>query len=215
MKRFVITLVLAVLTTAPAWAASESREKQMLRRMQQQVQQIDQARAQSEQEKAAALADKDTAERELEKVRLGESTSKRQLAGERAARSRAEADLKALQAESDALKARLADTEKQLADSVALQRVTAQTLAQAESAKKQTEGQLAGKAHDLQACQTQNGQLYAIGREMMQKYRDKSCQDALAQAEPFTGLKKVDVENLLETWRDRLDREKLGAAGQP
>ncbi|WP_237763311.1 hypothetical protein [Thiobacillus denitrificans] len=209
MKRFLLSLLLVTMTAAPAWAASESREKQMLRRMQQQVQQINQARAQSEQEKAAALADKETAERELEKVRSGESTSKRQLASERAARSRAEADLKALQAESDALKARLAATEKQLADSVALQRATAQTLAQVESAKKQTEGKLSGKAHDLQVCQTHNGQLYAIGREMMQKYRDKSCQDALAQAEPFTGLKKVEVENLLETWRDRLDREKL------
>ncbi len=28
------------------------------------------------------------------------------------------------------------------------------------------------------------------------------CQDALAQAEPFTGLKRVEVENLLESWRD-------------
>lgn len=212
MKRFVLFLLLVTMTTAPAWAANESREKQMLRRMQQQVQQIDQARAQAEQEKAAALADKDTTERELEKIRSGEATNKRQLASERAARSRTEADLKALQAESDTLKARLAATEKQLADSVALQGVTAQTLAQVESTKKQTEGQLAGKAHDLQVCQTHNGQLYAVGREMMQKYRDKSCQEALTQAEPFTGLKKVEVENLLETWRDRLDREKLGAA---
>jgi len=215
MKRFVLSLLLVTMTGAPAWAANESREKQMLRRMQQQVQQIDQARAQAVQEKAVALADKDTTERQLEKIRSGEATSKRQLASERAARSRAEADLKALRAESDALKARLAATEKQLADSVALQGATAQTLAQVESAKKQTEGHLAAKAHDLQVCQTHNGQLYAIGREMMQKYRDKSCQEALAQAEPFTGLKKVEVENLLETWRDRLDREKLGAIGQP
>jgi chromosome segregation ATPase len=209
MKRFVITFVLASLAAAPAWAASESREKQMLRRMQQQVQQIDQARAQAEQDKAAALADKESAERELEKLRVGT----RQLAGERAARSRAERELKEAHAELDALKTKLADTEKQLADSVALQHATAQTLAQVESARKQTEGQLAGKAHDLQVCQTHNGQLYTVGREMMQKYRDKSCQDVLAQAEPFTGLKKVEVENMLETWRDRLDREKLSTAG--
>jgi len=208
--------MLLALGMSSAWAASDSsREKQMLRRMQQQVQQIDQARAQAEQEKAAALADKDTTERELEKIRSGEASSKRQLASERAARSRAEADLKALQAENDALRTRLADAEKQLADSLALQRVTAQTLVHVDSAKKQMEGQLSGKAHDLQVCQTHNGQLHAIGREMMQKYRDKSCQEALAQAEPFTGLKKVEVENLLETWRDHLDREKLGAAGQP
>lgn len=208
MKTLPWLLAMMALAASPSWAANDSREKQMLRRMQQQMQQLDQARAQSEQERAAALADKETAERELEKARSDEAARKRQLAGERAARSRTETELKALQAESEALKARLAD-------SVALQQVTAQTLAQVESAKKQTEGQLAGKAHDLQACQTHNGRLYAVGREMMDKYRDKSCQDALAQVEPFTGLKKVEVENLLEAWRDKLDRERLGAAGQP
>ena len=211
MKTLPLLLAMLALAASPSWAANDSREKQMLRRMQQQVQQLDQARAQSEQEKAAALADKETAERELEKF----GATKRQLAGERAARSRMEAELKALQTENDALKTRLADTEKQLADSVALQRATAQTLAQTESAKKQTEGELSGKVRDLQSCQTHNGSLYTLGREMMQKYRDKSCQDALAQIEPFTGLKKVEVENLLEAWRDKLDRERLGAAGQP
>ena len=214
MKSVLIFSLMLTLTSS-AWAAGDSREKQMLRRMQQQVQQIDQARAQAEQDKAAALADKDTAERELEKNRSDTASTKRQLAGERAARSRLEHDLKTMQTEIDTLKVRMADTEKQLANSVALQHATAQTLAQVESAKKQTEDQLTGKAHDLQVCQTHNGQLYAIGREMMQKYRDKSCQDALAQAEPFTGLKRVEVENLLETWRDHLDQEKLSADRQP
>jgi chromosome segregation ATPase len=211
LKPLLIFSLLLSLGMSSAWAANDSREKQMLRRMQQQVQQLDQARAQAEQEKAVALADKETAERELKKF----GATKRQLAGERAARSRMEAELKAVQTENDALKTRLADTEKQLADSVALQRATAQTLAQTESAKKQTEGQLSGKAQDLQVCQAHNGRLYAVGREMMVKYQDKSCQDALAQAEPFTGLKKVEVENLLEAWRDQLDREKINAAGQP
>jgi len=211
MKTLSLLLAMMVLATSPTWAANDSREKQMLRRMQQQVQQIEQARAQAEEEKAAALADKETAERELEKF----GATKRQLAAERAVRSRMEARLEAVQTENDTLKTRLAGTEKQLADSVALQQATAQRLAQTESAKKHTEGELSGMVRDLQSCQSHNGSLYTLGREMMQKYRDKSCQDALAQAEPFTGLKKVEVENLLETWRDRLDREKLSAGGKP
>lgn len=211
MIRTMLIFAVAATMAVPAWAANESREKQMLRRMQQQVQQIEQARAQAEQDKAAALADKEAAERELEKF----GVTKRQLAGERAARSRMEAELKIMQTENDALKTRLADTEKQLVDSVALQQATAQRLAQTESAKKHTEGELSGTVRELQTCQTHNGSLYTLGREMMQKYRDKSCQDALAQAEPFTGLKKVEVENLLENWRDRLDREKLSASGKP
>lgn len=212
MNRFVLTLLIGALTAAPAWAAKESREKQMLRRLQQQMQQIDQTRLQAEQEKASALAAKETAERELEKMLSDTASTKRQLAGERSTRSRMERELQVAQTERDGLKVRLADIEKQLADSLTLQRATAQTLAQTESEKKQTVNRLSGKEQDLNVCKNHNGQLYVIGREMMQKYRDKSCQDALAQAEPFTGLKKVEVENLLETWRDRLDKEKLGGA---
>jgi chromosome segregation ATPase len=210
MKRIVLFLALAGMAAAPAWAANDSREKQMLRRMQQQMQQIEQARAQAEQEKTAALADKAAAEHELEKL----GATQRQLASEHAAHSRTEAELKKSQTEVEALKTRLADTEKKLADSLALQRATAEKLAQTEAVKKQAEGQLADNRQDLKLCQTHNGSLYALGREMMQKYRDKSCQDALAQAEPFTGLKKIEVENMLETWHDQLDREKLSASGQ-
>lgn len=211
MKQSILIFAVAATLAVPAWAANESRERQMLRRLQQQVQQTDQARMQAEQERATALADKESAERELEKFK----DRNRQLAGERSARNRAEQDVKAAKAEVDALKIRLAQTEAKLADSQSQQRTTAQTLAQIESAKKRTEGELAGKAQDLQVCRTHNGRLYGLGREMMQKYRDKSCQDALAQAEPFTGLKKVEVENLLETWRDQLDREKLGSFDTP
>ncbi|MBT9538325.1 MAG: hypothetical protein IV098_00460 [Thiobacillus sp.] len=185
----------------PAWAANESREKQMLRRMQQQVQQTEQARAQAEQEKTAALADKAAAEAELKKLGAAE----RKLSAEQAARGRVEGDLKSTQSELEGLKARLAETEKKLADSLALQRATASKLAQIEQ-------QLAGNRDDLKQCRTHNVSLYTLGREMMQKYHDKSCQDALAQSEPFTGLKQIEVENLMETWRDQLDRERLAKA---
>ncbi len=208
MKKWALSWVVIALLASPAWAANESREKQMLRRMQQQVQQTEQARAQAEQEKNAALVDKAAAEAELKKLGAAE----RKLSAEQAARGRVESGLKSTQSELEGLKARLAETEKKLADSVALQRATAGKLAQ-------TEQQLAGHRDDLKQCRTHNVSLYTLGREMMQKYRDKSCQDAQMQAEPFTGLKQVEVENLMETWRDQLDRDriardKLGAAAK-
>ncbi len=211
MMRTILIFSVAATMAVPSWAANESREKQMLRRMQQQMQQLDQARTQAEQDKAAALADKETLAREVERLRSDSVAARR----ERAARTRLEREIQAVQGELDTLKTKLAEAEKQLADSQVQQRTTAQTLTQTESAKKQSEAQLAGTRRELKQCQTQNGQLYGLGREMMDKYRDKTCQDALAQAEPFTGLKKVEVENLLEAWRDRLEREKLRVAEQP
>ena len=209
MKSFLILTLLLSFGTPTAWAANTNREKQMLRRMQQQIQQIEQARGVAEQEKAAALADKETAERALDNLKSDEAKSKHQLVKERDTRTRAEKELTALKMEMDQLKTRLADTEMKLTQSNTLHQTAAQKLVQLESLKRQTDSQLAGKEKDFDMCQTHNGRLYEIGREMMQKYRDKTCQDALAQAEPFTGIKKVEVENLLETWRDRLDREQL------
>lgn len=203
MRRAILFLILAATMAAPAWAAGESRERQMLRRTQQQVQQLDRARAQAEQDRAAALADKEALAREI----AGEIVTARR---ERAARGRLERELKAARNELDALRARLGDTEKQLADNLVRQQADAQALTQLHTVKKRTEHELAGASRDLAACRAHNGQLYGLGREMMQKYREKTCADALAQVEPFTGLKRVEVENLLETWLDRLDREKVG-----
>ena len=211
MKRAMLMFVMVTMMASPVWAAKESREKQMLRRMQQQMQQVEQARALAEQEKAAALAEKETLASEIDKLRADSATAKR----ERVTRTRLEHENRSIQAQLDALKTKLAETEKALADSQAQQRETANTLAQIESAKKQSETQLTGTRQDLKQCQTHNGKLYGLGRDMMNKYRDKTCQDALAQAEPFTGLKKVEVENLLETWRDQLDREKLDLSKRP
>lgn len=211
MKRAMLMFVMVSMMASPVWAAKESREKQMLRRMQQQMQQVEQARALAEQEKAAALAEKETLASEIDRLRADSATAKR----ERVTRTRLEHENRSIQAQLDALKTKLAETEKALADSQAQQRETANTLAQIESAKKQSETQLTGTRQDLKQCQTYNGKLYGLGREMMNKYRDKTCQDALAQAEPFTGLKKVEVENLLETWRDQLDREKLDLSKRP
>jgi len=209
LKSFLILTLLLSFGTPTAWAANTNREKQMLRRMQQQIQQIEQARGVAEQEKAAALADKETAERALDTLKSDEAKSRHQLVKERDTRTRAEKELTALKIEMDQLKTRLTDTEMKLTQSNTLHQTAAQKLVQLESIKRQTDSQLAGKEKDFDMCQTHNGRLYEIGREMMQKYRDKTCQDALVQAEPFTGIKKVEVENLLETWRDRLDREQL------
>lgn len=207
MKRPILIFILASLVASQTWAASESREKQMLRRMQQQVQQVEQARAQAEQDKAAVLADQDKLTREVEKLRSEHAAARR----ERAARNHAERELEGVKAELESLRAKLADAEKQLADSQARLQVTTEERSRAESSWKKTQSDLEGRVRELNACRSHNGRLYGLGREMMQKYRDKSCHDALTEAEPFTGLKKVEVENLLETWRDRLDSEKLSA----
>lgn len=209
MKIATALLLITALLASPTWAAKDSREKQMLRRVQQQAQQAEQARVQAEQEKAGLLAEKDTLEKEFQQTQSEVSSAKRQAGAARAENARLDKELADLRKELVELKTKLENTDKALADSLALQRTTAQNLITVENAKKQVDVQLLDKGKSIKLCQDHNGRLYQIGRELMVKYREKSCTDTVLQNEPFTGLKKVEVENLFETWRDNLDREKI------
>lgn len=203
-------MVLLVFMTSPVWAAKDNREKQMLRRIQQQVQRAEQARVQAEQEKASLLAEKETLARQYQQTQLEVDAAKRQAGAARAGQSRLEKELGALRMELGEVKKQLEMSNKQLSDSALLQRTTAQKLALIESAKQQTESQLLQTGRTLEVCREHNGRLYQIGRELITKYEQKSCKDAVLQKEPFIGLKKVEMENLLEQWRDSVDRERLG-----
>jgi hypothetical protein len=43
----------------------------------------------------------------------------------------------------------------------------------------------------------------------MTRFEQKSCNEILVQKEPLFGLKRVEIENLLEEYRDKLDEQKL------
>ena len=55
------------------------------------------------------------------------------------------------------------------------------------------------------ACMRLNVQLYDAGKDLLTKYEQKGVWDALAQREPITGLKQVEVENLIEDYRYKID----------
>jgi hypothetical protein len=47
-------------------------------------------------------------------------------------------------------------------------------------------------------------QLLELNGELLGRYRAKSCGDTLAEAEPFTGIGRARLENLIEEYRDRM-----------
>jgi hypothetical protein len=48
----------------------------------------------------------------------------------------------------------------------------------------------------------------------MDRFEHKTCGERLAEKEPFTGFKKVETENLLEEYRDKLDDQKTHQAAR-
>jgi hypothetical protein len=50
-------------------------------------------------------------------------------------------------------------------------------------------------------------------RQLLERYEKKGCMSSLLEQEPFTQIKRVELENLVEDYRDRLDAAKIPAAG--
>lgn len=80
-----------------------------------------------------------------------------------------------------------------------------QTLQQTEEAKRQLEQTSAAQAKQIDVCGTNNAKLYQVNLELLDQYQRKGVWDALRQREPFTGLKQVEIESLVEEYRDKIE----------
>jgi hypothetical protein len=65
-------------------------------------------------------------------------------------------------------------------------------------------------------CYGNNKQLFDLNRELLTRYQQKGVLDAVAQKEPFTGIKDVEIENLVQDYRYRNDDLKMSTpAAEP
>lgn len=83
---------------------------------------------------------------------------------------------------------------------------TTQNLRRAESEKSLLQETLVGQAQQLEACESNNVKLLQVNRELLGQYENKDFFDSLMQREPVTGLKGVELENIVQDYQDRLDR---------
>lgn len=83
---------------------------------------------------------------------------------------------------------------------------TAQKLHQAESEKNQLQDMVNGQAGLIQSCESKNAELVQVNRELLDHYRKKGVFDALLQREPLTQLKRVEIENVVQEYQDRIDQ---------
>jgi chromosome segregation ATPase len=191
-------LAAAMLIAAlPAFAADKKSDgtKEQLKRLQQSQRKLEQEKSQLARDKAAVDGQLKEAQDKLD-----EAGRKAQGAAARAAVL--DRELKAAKAEKESLAGKLAETEKKLAE-------TGEALRKAEAAGRQLDAGLKQTAQSLGACEAKNEKLHGYGTELLRKYEAKGCGEAMLQAEPFTGLKRVEIENYAEDTRDRLDEQKL------
>lgn len=186
----VIAVLLAITPVSQTYAAEKKPDpnKEQIRRLQQ-------AQKRLEQEKAVIAGELDA-----EKKKAEEET-------QRAAALEEEAG--ALRAARDQTKSKLAATEAKLKETQAeLARTKEQQLEQqrqAEAEKKRLQQDLAAGKQKFEACVQRDEELRKVSTTVLELYEKKTCADGWWQSEPFTGLKRVEIENTVEDLREKLE----------
>lgn len=198
---FVALLLAAIFAVSPAFAADKKDKadpnKEQIRRMQQVQRKL-------EQEKAAVVSELEEEKKKVESEALRSTELKR--------------DLNTLRSARDYLKAKLAESEAKLAATVAEVARTKEQLGLAETEGKRLQTALAGEKQllvgekqQLAACVERDKELRKVSVEVLELYEKKTCSVSVLQNEPFTGLKRVQIENAVEDLRDKLDGQKTGS----
>jgi len=214
--RCCVLLALCALLAVPQSGIAQAdkkgaREREAARRAQQ-------ALKKAEDEKAVLLREKTEVDDKLKAATAKLAEADRTAAGLKAAAARArvlaeeikrEKAAAAQQAAAQAtLAARLTESEQRIAAAGVLQTETQRTLASRDAQLRQLQVALAQARTqangEIGACEAKNAKLYSYGSELARLYRGKTAFDAMRQAEPLTGLKAVEIENVLEEYRDKL-----------
>jgi chromosome segregation ATPase len=197
----------------PAFAA-DKRDK-AARRAQQMVQQIQQEKAQLQSQldqvmQAKALLDADILKAQEEnaslKTKLG--AANRKIDG-------LEISLKEMTAERLAFEAKLLKTQTELeATKTALSELDVKYQANLYDLKvnEQQRANLTAttiqKTKVIDACLAKNAKLYDYGLELVKLYENPSLYKQVVLTEKFSQLKRVELENILQNYNDKIDLEK-------
>jgi chromosome segregation ATPase len=189
---------MALLALASLAAAQQAREGGGDARLQAMVQQLTAERAELQTENRELEAELRERAAELEAAQA-EITS---LRGDVAESS---SSLEQSKATSDRNAALVAQLRARVEEIVAEFRRTAEVLRQTELERNELSAMLASKDSSLEQCITNNLALYQTGIEVLDQYEEKGCFTSARQRGPFTQLKRVEIENLVDEYRWRLE----------
>ncbi len=100
------------------------------------------------------------------------------------------------------LEGELAQEKSRVQELVGRLREVATALRDVETEGAQTKNALAARESELRVCVDRNRKLIALNEEVLERFEDQGLWSAIAKREPFTQLKRVELENLADGYRD-------------
>jgi predicted nucleic acid-binding Zn-ribbon protein len=195
-------LVLSGMIAISATAAESPKDKQV-RRMQLMLNA-------AQQEKTDLTTQVDTLKNKVSELESKRAALEKKLGGQTKQLSeltdkQQQADLQDKQ-QQDELSNKYQESEKKLKQMEEQYATSIKILQQTQRDKEQEAKRLDS---EVLACEKKNSQLYLISSDLMDKYKAKGVLQAMRQAEPFTQLEKVKMENLLQEYRDKADANSI------
>ncbi|MCB5188717.1 hypothetical protein LG200_11975 [Methylobacillus caricis] len=192
----------------PIMAADKDKAaKQQERRMRQMVQQVqaekDQLQTQFEQEKAKLQEETKAQEQKNSALQGSVAAANRksaELASELEALRKQKVELETLQQNTAST---LESTQQKLAE-------TLETNSKGAAERKEMQAVLVNKQQQLNASNEKNARLYDFGLQLIKIYERPSLYKQVMRDEPFTQLKRVELENILQDYRDKIDEARVG-----
>ena len=210
----IVTIALSIAYTGNTLAAEKDKSARraaiMMQKMKQDMQ------AQMDADKATMQAQLDTQKKDFEdKIKSKDEElakqTKKLAAAERKNKS-LEADIAKVTAEKVALDSKLQQTQSTLDTTQNNLAELKKQYAQAQADLKFNDGQrktlstnLAQTNKAMDECTIKNGKLHQFGTELIQIYDKPSTYDAAMRKEHFFQLKRVELENILQSKQDSLD----------
>ena len=185
-KIFLTIITVSVLMTDATQVLAQDAQQKALARAQYMLRQVNAEKAQLQQELMKLKEANKSLESELDQTKKTakkkEGKLKETLAGWKESHQN--------------LKERLSNTLNMLADSN--QQVDFLT----DNLNKQTT--------NFQLCYDNNKKLYDVGMELISSYENKGAWDVIAQREPFTKIKQVEIENFVQDHQYQIEDLNLG-----
>lgn len=211
-RRVAVVLLCAIAADASAQQVDPAvaRAQQLLKQVAAQKQQLETELANAREEMAKKEAEYKT---QIEALKSENEATTSTLSETKATLEEAQQTNVSLGSQLSGTQGRLGKTQTELADTVQkLQETEAklqQTIAERDAMKADLEARLAEQTRLREETEAKNLKLYEYNVELMNVYASKGVMDSLLQREPFTGIKQVEIENILEEYSYKLDQQKV------
>jgi len=105
----------------------------------------------------------------------------------------------------------LAQQKARMQELVAKFRETAQNLRDVETDRASKTQQLTARDAELKSCIDHNQALYTLNGEILDRLEHQSLWSHLARSEPFTQIKRTQLENLVDDYKQRAEDQRAAA----